>query len=89
MSGSLARASRQTSPADNELRTGTVMALASPTTGATDGIYVSFTPDASAVPVRCFALVSYNPTVGDVVQVLRQGDQFLILGKAAKRGALG
>lgn len=86
--GKLANAAAQASPADNELRTGTVTALASPS-GATDGIYVSFSPDPSAASVRCSALVSYNPTVGDVVQVLRQGAQFLILGKAAKRGALG
>lgn len=87
--GKLSSAATQAMPADNELRTGTVVQLASPITGATDGIYVRFTPDTSAAPVRCFALISYNPTVGDVVQVLRQGSAFLILGKAAKRGALG
>lgn len=87
--GRLSTAANQAMPADNELRTGTVVQLVNPTTGATDGIYVTFTPDASAAPVRCFALVSYTPTVGDVVQVLRQGSAFLILGKAAKRGSLG
>lgn len=87
--GALADASQQAMPADNELRVGTVARLTNPITSAPDGIYVWFTADTSVVPTRCFALVTYNPVVGDVVQVFYQGGQFLILGKAAKRGALG
>lgn len=84
--GVLAEASQQAMPADNELRTGTVVQLTNPANGSADGIYVSFSPDPSAAPSRCFAVTTYGPVVGDVVQVLRQGNQFLILGIAGAQG---
>jgi hypothetical protein len=48
---------------------------------ATQPGFVSVKIDGGNTPVKCETLSSYNPTIGDVVEILALGDRVVIIGR--------